>query len=523
MIKLLICDDDEVILEGIEKCVDWNQYGIEVIATANHGKKALDILEKNHIDLLFTDVKMPYYTGLEVLKKAKEINPEIIAVMLSGYNDFEYARKAIKLGALDFISKPVELEELDQIIKKAVEFYQKQKGNQNRNRKGGIEILLNAVDEDEIKKQAEAYHLTNKYFRLFMLELDEFSLLMDGGSEELKYEGIKKYKELLAICMNEGFISLPYSEYTSMLCVLADDDAEIEIKTSKMVKWVREFNRKDIVICQVTLAVSEKTNQYEKLYVLKKQAFDALRFKFMQGIGSVIMYGQIKELLQDTGGVSLKVLEIPFPMKIKERSDIDTILADMETRLKAAPGRMEFIAKNELGNWVLALSEALTEYNIKISEIFDNPMEIYENISNSSDLQGILKYFKQIYTQIYEYYQAKKNGKYIDIITVATKYMKNNYMNSGLSIEEVAEHVNMSVGYFSLIFHNETNQTFSNYLMIIRMKKAKELLENTNMKLLEISKMAGYENGNYFSTVFKKYTGMTPSLYRENIKAKSGS
>ena len=134
-------------------------------------------------------------------------------------------------------------------------------------------------------------------------------------------------------------------------------------------------------------------------------------------------------------------------------------------------------------------------------------------------MENMVAYIGQIYTEIYAYVEKKKNGKYIDVISLATKYIRENYKKNTLSISEVAEYVNMSVGYFSLIFHNETGDTFSDYLLKLRMDKACGLLEHTNMKLLEISWAVGYENANYFSTVFKKVMGVTPSAYRHGARS----
>lgn len=165
MIKMLLCDDDEIILEGICKYIDWLSYGIELIGAVNNGKKAMQILEEEEPDLVITDIKMPYYTGLDIARAAKEKNPDIIVVVLSGYNDFEYARKAIKLGVLDFISKPIDLQELDNVLKKVTAQWENQQNSKTRDMRDVFAKLMNHTEEalpEEMTHMAEM--LKNKIF-----------------------------------------------------------------------------------------------------------------------------------------------------------------------------------------------------------------------------------------------------------------------------------------------------------------------------------------------------------------------
>lgn len=523
MIKMLLCDDDEIILEGICEYIDWQSYGIELIGAVNNGKKAMQILEREEPDLVLTDIKMPYYTGLDIARFAKEKNPDIIVVILSGYNDFEYARKAIKIGVLDFISKPIDLTELDNVLKKVTAQWENQQNNRSRDMRDVFARLINRTEEELSEETAQLSDVfKDRILCVLILELDEFQLVMYGGSEEIKYDTIKDYKELVARFEKQGIIALERSEYSMLLWCYRDSASDIELQLGMMKQYVRMFNEDERHITKATLAGSKFSEELREMNHLKNQAEDALQFKFIKGIGRTILYKDIEEYICEPGRAVVGELSLPTPMKINRREEIPALMTKVRQKFMLQKGNAEFAVRLSVGNWVIRLSQELAEYNIDLTDIFERPTDIYDRISSISDIDNMVLYIEKIYTEVYDFVKKKKDGKYIDVIALATRYIKENYKKSTLSIKEVAEYVNMSVGYFSLIFHNETGDTFSDYLLKLRIDKSCELLANTNMKLLEISWMVGYENANYFSTVFKKALGVTPSAYRAG-KGKKGS
>lgn len=519
MIRMLLCDDDEIILEGICEYIDWQSYGIELVASVNNGRKAVEVLEKEDLDLIMTDIKMPYYTGLDITRLAKEKKPDIIVVILSGYNDFEYARKAIKMGVLDFLSKPIDLDELDNVLRKVTAQWKNQQSSKLRDMRDVFARLVNHMPDklpgsltEEMTWVSDVFG--NKAICVMILELDEFQLVMYGGSEEIKYGTIKDYKELAAGFDKQGIITLDRSEYSILLCCYRDSVSDMELQLGRIRQRVRLFNEQERHITKATLACSRLSEDFLQMNQLKNQAEEALRFKFIKGIGQTILYDDIGEYSCMPGQSVIGQLSLPSPMKIGGREEIPELMAKIRQKFMAQEGNAEFAIRLLTGNWMIRLSQELAEYNIDLTDIFERPTDIYDRISSISDIGSMVAYIERTYTEVYEFVKKKKNGKYIDVIALATRYIRDNYKKSALSITEVAEYVNMSVGYFSLIFHNETGDTFSDYLLKLRIDKACELLEHTNMKLLEISWTVGYENANYFSTVFKKALGMTPSAYR---------
>lgn len=520
MIRMLLCDDDEVILEGICECIDWQSYGIELIGAVNNGKKAMQILERESPDLIVTDIRMPYYTGLDIARAAKEKSADIIVVILSGYNDFEYARKAIKMGVLDFISKPIDLEELDHVLRKVTAQWKNQQHSRNRDMRDGFARLINRTEEaqpEEVTWMSDVFG--GRIVCVLILELDEFQLVMYGGSEEIKYGTIKDYRELSAGFDKQGIIVMERSEYSMFLCCYRESLSDMELQLGVMRRHVRMFNESEHHITKVTLACSKLSEDFRKLNLLKNQAEEALRFKFIKGIGQTIRYDDIEEYSCGSGQAVVGDFSLPSPVRLGGREEIPGILENVRQRFKSLEGNAEFAIRLLAGNWIIRLSQELAEYHIDLTDIFERPTDIYDRISNISDVETMVAYIGQIYEEVCAHVEKKKNGKYMDVIALATRYIRENYKKNTLSISEVAEYVNMSVGYFSLIFHNETGDTFSDYLQKLRMEKACELLENTSMKLLEISWEVGYENANYFSTVFKKAMGMTPSAYRQGARS----
>ena len=524
MIQLLLCDDDEIILEGIEKCIDWSSYGIELTATATNGKRAREILLQRKIDFLITDIKMPFLSGLELVKEAKAVNADIITVMLSGYNDFEYARKAIKLGALDFISKPIDIEELDKVIRKAVDFYEKIQQGKNRELE---DLVLGALNGNESQKLSDVEkklmkQYQNKFYQVLKVELDEFHLVMCSGQEELKLGVIKDYKNLIHRCQNEGMVIINKTEYSTTLCLVADNAGACNILTSKLWKWIGEVNRGENGSVKITMAEGECHSRIESIRQSAEEAEEALKYKFIKGIGSLVRYRDIKCFLKEKGDNNL-IYHIQFesPMKVTDREEIHKKIQSVKKSVEMGTKNCEPLMRMVMGNWFVTVSNELAEYDIDMADIFEDPMKEFEKVWKSSDFQNMMENFEKNYMEIYDYIQNRKQGKYIAVISMATHYIKDHYMKSTLSIEEVADYVSMSVGYFSLIFHNETKKTFTDYVVHVRIEKAKEMLAKSNLKLYEISHLAGYDNPTYFSTVFKKVTGFTPTGFKDSMTKES--
>ncbi|MDE5716431.1 MAG: response regulator, partial [Lachnospiraceae bacterium] len=322
MIRMLLCDDDEIILEGICEYIDWQSYGIELIGAVNNGKKAMQILERENPDLIVTDIKMPYYTGLDIARAAKEKNEDTIVVILSGYNDFEYARKAIKMGVLDFISKPIDLDELDHVLRKVTAQWENQQHSRSRDMRDGFARLINRTDDalpDELAWMSEIFE--NRIVCVSILELDEFQLVMYGGSEEIKYETIKDYKELADRFEKQGIIAMERSEYSMFLCCYRESESDMELQLGILRQNVRLFNESEHHITKVTLACSKFSDDFGRMNRLKNQAEDALRFKFIKGIGQTIRYGDIEEYVCGPRQAVVGELALPSPMKLGGREE----------------------------------------------------------------------------------------------------------------------------------------------------------------------------------------------------------
>lgn len=512
--KAILCDDDEIILEGITKCTHWENYSIELVGTAKNGRTALSLIENNDLDLIITDIQMPFYTGLELVKIAQQKNPMIIAIMISGYNDFEYARKSIKLGVLDYISKPIDIDEFNAVLFNAFNFYNKNKISKNQERISALNEIL-YEDHENISSEAKQFLLEYKNCCCvsIILELDEYKLVMLNKQEDENLSCMKRFEEIIRKCSEKSWLLVNRQEYSVHLIMIEKEKAVIEKEMNNLKRFISSFNKSSVV--KITLAFGNLQSKLKNIDLSLKEAKAALQCKFIKGIGSIIMFSEVVNYTQDISNLDITFdIDIPVPMNIREINEINDIIMRLRMYLEKNSTKMEALAKIIISNWYISTSKELIEYGYDLSEIFDRPGDEFEKINLCTDINIMLEYFKDVFMKIYEFILKNKQGKYISVITKATKYIKDNYMKPELSIEEVSNYLSLSVGYFSLIFHKETNETFTDYLIRVRLDKAKDLIVNSNLKLYEISNLVGYENATYFSTIFKKNVGFSPSEFK---------
>lgn len=501
MLKILIVDDEPKVRRGVAALIKMQPEKYELVGSCANGKEVTDMLSKSVPDVIVTDIRMPDQDGLELIDYLKHRYQYLDFIILSGYDDFEYARKALQFQVFDFLLKPLKPEELY----KALDGVTEKRCNSHITQPESIEnnYFFNFIRSDtkeEEEKNLELLGLMAKKDRYCVsildarINCDEFTRKF--GNLEYAVKKILPESERTFTCFGYQFISIWKENYEDN--ILSDMVHKLE----------------DVYEDKFYLGISKWKENYGDLKSAYFEALDAVK--------QYIYLDEIKVIRAE----NLENIDFPFPVQLCEKIMNAIRNGNVALTDAALKNFLEEYRKRKCGICCLKRHLVRLFRNIQIlaEEVgMDNSCcnFIRGFLSNIEEIENFSEIEKVFFTQLQKMAKAasevtdwKMNSHYIkDILS----YVEENY-GRAISLEDVAAHVNLSVGYVSNYFKEKMNISFTEYILKIRMEKAKELLAHTNEKIYRIAELTGYQNSQYFVTVFKKNTGVTPVEYRKYLK-----
>lgn len=498
----MVVEDEPPIMRQIVKLI--NEYGddIKVTATAGNGRKALEILEEEKIDVVFTDIKMPVVDGLELAEQIKTKFPDLMVVIVSGYQDFQYARKAIQFHVYDYLLKPVSKDAIRDLLTK-IENEIRLKRNKEKKEKVRdlINISGNALPEDNLSFAQDArYALLLVCAGAFPLIPDDSMLPARNFWEQVNIEQIMG----TIILQNENCI-----------CFNGKSAAEMVIAV--------ELKEKDRVI-QITNALFEKLKERSNLAITIAASNTLLN---LNDIGARLKTLRMKLYV----GIKLFTSQIIWN---------DTEISNMHIDMKLAAETLNFAIKSGSAQLRRCLENTLNQFldagltQIQIVNFFDGlinnsefinsqisdcsstlKMEIYSAISNAVDISSLVNDLLFVFSSIYNYKDESTKYNNQSIAKRIEEYLKDNYRKT-ITNTLLSKKFGFVPSYISKIFREYKGVSPSEFLTDYRIKIAKKLmLEQPELMFKEIAEMVGYKDPHYFSKIFKKETGMWPTEFRE--------
>ncbi len=525
----MIIDDEEHARNGIKSLINWQDYEISVIVEGCDGAEALELLETNHIDILITDIRMPEVDGFKLIKKVNEQYSHVKCIIMSGYNDFNYARQAIKIGANDYLLKPSSKQEiLDSVLKLVhqIQVENKQHTHLNQLNKGFREslpllkenLLRNLVLSDDNsheqllnKLKISGLYFSNPFFSLVKIQIDNFyshlNFYETYDIEMLKY-GLKNIsEETLSKVGSCG----TFEEQDNIIVIL--NNAQ-KFDVSHLLHFVNELKENVEQYLQLSISVGisgldKPINQLKTAYL---QATNALDSKFFEGPGKVIDYE--KELK------NAESLESTYPLEL-EKLILQSVLSREESNIKKNIKFFQLFLNKERSlkdkvvkftfNLYFSLYHLCIERNLDLHEIFKQDLDYINLKLTRSNIEDI--YEELLNTALLISKQLDKKKSTHKLLESALEFIRQNY-DKNISRDSVASEVYITPGYLSLLFKQHLNMSFLDFLHKIRIEKACLLLNDPSKRVADIALEVGYNDEKYFFQVFKKYIGMTPKQFR---------
>lgn len=528
MVRALIVDDEEWIRLGLREQVDWNALGIETIEEAQNGLAAIDIIEKKRPEIVITDIRMPKMDGIELMEYINKKFPEIVVIVVSGYSEFEYAKKALSFSAFNYLLKPIEEKELEKTLKKAVE-----KIKENKNKKESVLSLKVELNEN------------NRLVREKVLT--DFILGAEGRCEEL--ELFDSSRRVILVLRAANFCDLAEKKYNNdiELASFALENVVKEIiKNDKGVVLFRNYIRREELILNKDCGGFPETNLKEQIGDLGKRIIEAvekyLQFQVYIGVSrefksskeTAANYLDALEAVQNAGMFRSERI-CYFEKGLRSHTVIysedmeNTLLNYIENNHKThAEELIEQIFRN------IENSQTFNSYSIRSSvlELTTNIGRLVKNYAdtgeeNFSDRNMMNKVINELFTlhELKDYLKDtslkamslindKKRIGSAKTIDQIVHYIDQHFREP-INLNSISEKFYLNAAYLSRVFKNEVGENFNDYLSRKRMDSAVELLKHSELKMNDISEMIGYENVNYFLKKFKEHYHCTPTEFKK--------
>lgn len=534
MLKIIIADDEDKICQLIYKLVDWDSIEMEVVGIAHNGIEALELVKLHKPDIAITDIRMPGYDGLEFISKAKEVNPYIEFIIISGYQHFEYAQRAIRYGVSDYLLKPIKKDELITTLTKMKDHYliraeqlskeEKMKlslkNNMVKLRNSFVnEILLQRIKRmkdisiDMINQEYQ-FHFKEGCFQVLTVKLD--------GIDQNYYSNVRFLVEKILLIINNNLKEYCYDlesffEDNICYCILNFSPVNKKFIRRQCKILLDEITlQKDIFEnMESTIGLGSVEEDIKMIGDSLKTGIWAYEQRLVVGTNRVIDYD-----FANTNQLADSQLFYDFNKEMNaalERLDKGSVVAAIRFLREGIKDRPE-----TSGHEILQMTKEVC--NLFLFSIRKNKFLIEEsnnffddfsaNANNFGSVNSLFNYLTTSITTLLDKIIEDKKQLDTKPIRDAKQYIKENFQYS-ITLEDVSTKVGFNATYFSSLFKKDTGYTFLEYLSEVRMNQAKILLKETNLSVATICERVGYSDVKHFTKMFTKHIGLKPNEYRK--------
>lgn len=522
-LDVMIVDDEILVANLLKNSVDWGKLGMRVSRIATSASEAFDMLEEQKADIIFTDINMPVMNGLTFSKRILSLYPQIKIIVLTGFNEFEYARESVSIGILEYLQKPIKAKEImaaanrarEQIFaeRKIISDYTNLRNQFDANieflrEKFFLSLALGTADESRIESTLKAYDIEVAEDHLQFAVLD---IIPDEQQEEkTKYFLNDSALKLIKMTYEQpGRLYIFEDAYQRIVMFSISEEINLFDYLSQITSYLQEQ-----IPCRTNVGIGGIHCWEEHSKLSYDEACAALKFSQsnleneIADISDIIMEKEIADNFNLDGiedisffvrlGITNKALDALHT--VFSKLNVDSCSMNMFKTV--ASGVISGITQSIILSSISGL-EAFQEQTVLMTEIY--------SVDDKDEVIAILSDYVVKTTEKIAHVRQKKQNTFV---SAAKQYLDENIAEPSLSLTTVANILGYNKSYFSRLFKQETGKSFSDYLLTLRMTKAMTLLRTTEMRSYQIAEKIGYLDPNYFSVCFKKFTGMTVSEYR---------
>ena len=534
MLKVFLVEDEVVMREGIKNNIPWEQEGFSFAGEASDGEMAYPLIQKTRPDILITDIRMPFMDGLELSRLVKQEMPDMKIIVLSGYDEFEYAKEGISIGITDYLVKPVSGAQLLEAVKKVGKLVEEEQEQRQ---------FLKTFERERLENTQLA---RQKFFRSLVSGNKSVSALLKEGREIGLELAANRYNILLFQIFSGGEMEA-YSEEQNTVTRAIEEMTE-KIPGALMVElglegWafvlketenrgLEEQQQEFLNQLQSTIRSYGKVEYFGGLGVpvgrlselnrCFEEANRAFAYRYLKERNQIIESGREEAQIPDAEEFRLAALNA-------DRMDRKVLENFLKTGLKSQSRHFLDEYFNSLGeknvqsllfrqyvtmDFYFTAAAQVQQLGFPAGELIERCGDFQNMTAVFATAEQTKEYLNRVLEAVLEIRETVSQKKYSSLLKDAKSFIEQNFYNEEISLNMTAASVNLSPNHFSTIFSQETGQTFIEFLTSVRMEKARELLRSTSMKTAEIAFAVGYRDPHYFSYLFKKTQECTPREFR---------
>ncbi len=526
--KMILVDDEKAIVEGLKFMINRYIPECEVVGVAYNGADGVRLIQKLKPDLVITDIRMPQVDGLDMIKTLKDKGSRTKFILLSGYAEFEYARKALQLGVQSYINKPVEEDELQSSVSQAMAAIHSEKAKlrevddlkqhfHSRVQENALrEILELGSDHAELMEEAleRATIPTDRaWFASMLLEFG-------GNADTLKEASLQQVFARIdqVLCQFREVYRFRYTG-TGVAVVVAQGSPIGYDDLLRSVQRLKQAAYQQLELC-MTAGVGTVQKGAAGISRSFEEARYALSYKVVNGMHSVISYAEVMDMPGRGRSVpEAMIAKLEAALDNMDEKECAGIIDDIFHVMQAEPRMNPTDLQLQCLNILLSSVRKMSFQQLQQNDFLGRHILSLEGMAKFQTLTGLKDWMIQVINRILQFKQEHNIPRKKDIIAEVKEYVAAHY-NQPITLADLSARFFISPYYLSQFFKQKTGETYVNYLTQIRIGKAKELLEKTDLKVYEICERVGYTDTQHFAKLFEKQTGQKPRDYRKSLPRK---
>lgn len=519
-IKVLLVDDERLERVLIRNGFDWEQNGFEIIGEASSAEEAMEFVIHRQPEIVLTDISMPYVDGLELSEKIRQVLPNCHIVIVTGYREFEYAKRAVKIGVDDFLLKPVDIGDIQTVTDKIKEKMKKEQEHHNEvetlrqnilaDKDIVMESFFQRLVEHRIKKD-EGMHKLMIYSCEDMMKQCICMNIRLQEEKDSETDDVKRVLSLIDGEKYEGMICFVHYMKNIILYFLQIDQKQAEALAKELQGRIQ--NRCGL---KSTIGISLRNSGYDGIAEAYRQSEKALEAAVILGSGRCISYSDYQAILQqnpDRKEIDWEDFQFCIANCLVERTEayIDEYMMQMKTSGVTDAEYLRLMTLNMLSQ----AGNTVHKYAQEVSAVIGED-RLYEKISSINTLEEIEKYLKgniQKIMQVHEKQKVKKSNK---VVEEAVSYINSHLFDPELSLKLVASQIFSNESYLSRVFKQEMGDSLIEFITRRRIEESIQLMNTTDLKVYEIAERIGFRDSHYFSICFKKQMGVTIKEFKRD-------
>jgi two-component system response regulator YesN len=547
LIKVFLCEDEFIIRQAIKKTINWEREGYELAGEAGDGETAFPLISETKPDILITDIRMPFMDGLELSRLVRRSFPKMKIVILSGYDDFSYAKEAISIGVTDYLLKPITekklLESLGKVRQQLLEeqdhehlravYEREQEEKRQFERQAVLREVMNGhytMADAVAKGKAVGMDLLSPWYGVTLFQFRSVDEKRDQSAYDETNSSIHDRIMQVMETFSRGYMYEQIGDIQSLLVMGATEEETLasEKKLAGQLMGLLGDHPHHLCFAAVGRPVSrirELGDAYQRISRVFSRRFLCTESRLFYeceseelsaGRHSAGAEGQAQNETIDIGTLDIGRLDhhvmISF-FSTGTAEDIESFTNEYFDSLGEINMASTILRQYVVMDVVFCATSFLESIGLTKEEVQERFNAFQKDMISGSPEQA-KEFLNRVFREVISQRTRKSEQKYADMIAAAKAYIRQNYANENISLKSTAANVGFSPNHFSGIFSQETGQTFIEYLTDVRMERAKELLRSTPMKTSEIGFEVGYHDPHYFSYIFKKTQNVTPKEYR---------